>query len=691
MKDTRPHPRVLAARFALLGALAGLPVGLLEAFHISRTPSIPVLLVPDSGYVIWFLDPLVLLSVFGLLGLVCGLAAIARPRAGWLWVASCASIGAGTAGLNLVWLARPSIIREWAAESAIPASFAIWFLLSCGTLFVCHFWPRRIRRVLEGDVPPLRLLAAMFLSSVVVLAAGIGYDLTHSLTGPALAAESRAPAGKPNIVFIVLDTVRADHLSLYGYPRPTTSHLDQWAKEGVVFDNAISASPWTLPSHASMFTGLLPHQHGAEEAIPLEGRSWTLAEILASEGYETAAFTANFAYGLKGWGYGQGFQLYDDYSESLAHNFELTVLGGSALQRLYNGLIRYEPLERRSAGQINRDIFPWLHRHGARPFFLFINYFDAHAPYLAPAPYGQRFGQVSSQVLKQVNNLEGAKLREPLPRKELAEVVDGYDNCLAYLDLELDELLRYLASSPAWNNTVVIVTSDHGEEIGEWNLFGHHWDVHRQVLHVPLIILGPGIPRGLRVGHVAATRELFSTVLDFVFPGREPFHRRSLSRFWRPGFQPDDSDGSVVSELTPDLTGRWSSASISFTTSRWHYIHNAEGKSELYDWINDREEETNLARLPEYRQTLDNLQNQLRETVGRSLRPWRGPQYLWALDGPGYSFLRATEFGLKYASTLSEAPYRIGSTQAYFRPQESAPIVRPNTAEKQLLQSLPYH
>jgi arylsulfatase A-like enzyme len=459
----------------------------------------------------------------------------------------------------------------------------------------------------------------------------------------------------------------------------------------VVFENAIAPAPWTLASHTSMFTGLLPHQHGADWAIPLGGSPWTLAEILKSEGYHTAAFTANFGYGLKGWGYDQGFEVYDDNSPLIRHNLVMTYWGRNLLERCYKDLIRYEPLERQNVERVNEGIFRWFRHRPARPFFLFINYFDAHEPYLPPAPYDHKFGRISTPLLKRSRDLCYAKPGEPVPAQDVKRIISAYDNSLTYLDRGLDNLLQVLQRSRTLDNTIVIITSDHGEDLGDHQRFGHASGIYRELLHVPLIFLGAGIPQGLRVQHVAATRELFSTVLDLASPGKAPFHRRSLARFWRPAFQADDSDGFVISELTSFSKMNWIPTSISLFTPQWQYIHNAEGKSELYDWVKDPEEKVDLAGLPEYGQTVRDLQGQLQETIGSSLPPWRGPQHLSALDHPGFSFARNSAFSLQQASSAEAPAFRIGLTQAYFRPQASTPVVRRNVSNKDLLNSLPYH
>ena len=691
MESGKCRPHELVARFVLLGALTGLPIGLLEAFYIYRNPSIPLLLYPDSSYVIWFLDPLVLVVFFGFLGLLSGVAAISRPRADWLWVAFCISFAAGVADLYLALVTIQFIHGELSLSLVATISPAIWGFFSCVTLVVCRFWSRPLRRQLGGSVQLLKLQAAGLLLIVVALSTGVEYCRTHPFnTGAVPAPPSRATSERPNIVFIVLDTVRADHLSIYGYQRPTTPNLERWAKEGVVFDNAIAPAPWTLASHASMFSGLLPHQHGGDWAFPLGESPWTLAEILKTQGYETAAFNANCSYGQRGWGYAQGFQIYEDNSSSWQHNLAITLVGRTLIQPVCRIVMHDEPLGRRNASELNHDIYSWFRKRSSHPYFLFINYFDVHAPYLSSPPYERLFGHMPASLIQKVNTTGGTILTEPLRPDELIQLTGAYDNCLAYLDFQLDKLLRFLESMPAWKNTMVIVTSDHGEDLGERSMFGHGWDLHLQELHVPLIMLGPGIPRGERIQYLVGTRELFSTVLDFIFHGKAPFHRRSLSRFWRPGFRPQASDKVVVSERTPRPWRKLRPTSISLMTPQWQYIQNAKGEKEVYDWVHDPEEKNNLAELPEYSETLDDLQRQLEETVSISLRPWQGTEYLHALDEHGRSFLPHAENNMKGTATASDAVYRIGMTQAHFHPQASTQRPQVSRSERELLQSLPY-
>ncbi len=415
---------------------------------------------------------------------------------------------------------------------------------------------------------------------------GVGYfsGKAAPFSAPSGPRQAARP-GTPNIVFIVLDTVRADHLSSYGYSRPTTPNLDRLARAGVLFENAIAPTSWTLASHASMFTGLLPHQHGADWSRPLPRDPRTLADVLRSRGYETAGFVANFNYCQRGWGIGRGFETYVDDSESLRRNLAGTLLGTALIQPVYQNFCRFDYLERQDAREMNRQVFGWLRRRSTRPFFLFLNYFDCHSPYLTEPPYDHRFGKLSDKLVHKL--FEALQSKDPargFTATEQASLVAGYDDCLAFLDEHVGRLLDLLQRSPEGRNTIVIITSDHGEAFGEQGWYSHGYNLYREVLHVPLIITGPGIPKDVRIRRLVRTRDLFSTVLDLAAGGKTPFSPYSLARFWNPQLTPQPFDDFAVSELVPIFNEGGKQAMISLTTPEWQYIYNSSGRQELYHW-----------------------------------------------------------------------------------------------------------
>ena len=687
--------RTLISRFVLAGAVIGSFAGLCEGTFLYLSPQ-PPLLRPDTQSVILFLAPLGACAVFTILGLILGIVATRGRQWNPRRAAGFAAAGLGIAGVYI--MAAVHLINGVGHGSVLQALTQklplLWLAaLSGGSWLVIRLLWRWLRPFF--DVEPVlksKLLKVAVVASIALGPCGTAFYILRQpsqLRAVPLAAASGGATG-PNIILITLDTVRADHLSAYGYPFPTTPNLDRLAQKGVLFENAISPSSWTLASHGSIFTGLLPHQHGGNWAAPIDPRPWTLADVLASRGYETAGFSSNIVYGYSGWGMGQGFEMYDDDSRSVEHNLTKTRVAQGIVLPFYRKFVGKNYFERRSAGELNRDVAGWLRHRSSHPYFLFINYFDVHSPYLAPSGYDGRFGRMSKDLL----NKWLVKNRVPHPSHfgpdDQRSVVGSYDNCVSYLDEQVGKLAGMIARTQDAAKTIFIITSDHGEAFGEHGPYGHGWDLHREVVRVPLIIIGSGIPAGVKINAIVPTQELFSTVLDIAWSGKSPFHTTSLSRFWSPDFSPGPSDDAIVSELVSYHSGgQWISASL--TTPAWKYIHDASGRSELYHWPSDLNEQKDLAGSPSYKTVLDSLRNRLNERIASSLGPWRGPEYLLGLDGPAYSFMRNTGLRFHSGEDPPDGEPRIGSAQAYFPVKTPDRYISLPQPDKDLLESLPYH
>jgi arylsulfatase A-like enzyme len=668
----------LIGRDAECGALAGLIAGVLEGFYKFKYPSFSALLTPGVSYVILFLGPLVDGVAGGLLGFAAGL--FFASRRFWRYVTL-------VLGMSLVAVIVLSMARD-PGKATIdllgphPTPFSIAtrvgvILMGAGAFIVGRLLPFQTRRI---------VLVGAF--TICLAAVGI-YAVNPSVRRAATVTGAPVPSGKPNIILITLDTVRADHLSLYGYARRTTPSLEMWARKGVVFENAIAPSSWTLPSHASFFTGLLPHQHGADSFKPLDPSWWTLCDVLNARGYETAGFTSNLDYGGMGWGLGNGFELYDDDSGTLRHNLKGLLVGGAILQPLYAKFVRPEPMDRRDATNINQEVLRWFHHRSDRPFYLFINYYDVHDPYLVPAHRASPFGKVSPWEIARVKSMTDQEENRPIiSADDQGRLVAGYDNCLAFLDASVGELLDSLSRLPGWENTIVIITSDHGEGFGEHDSYGHGCNLYRELLHVPLVILGPKVPADLRISSVVRLQELYETVLQFAGMEGPPFMRGGLQRFWTPGYQPGDWDEFVVSEVSG---GTADPGPISLTTPEWQLIDDSQGNQELYHWVGDPGEKVNLAKSPDAFKTLRDLQSQLRLVETESFRPWFGPQYLPILPRTD----RAAGDSPRLPVQLDSSPVNsswipIGAAQAFF-PRRESTLKQPPSGDRELLRSLPYH
>jgi hypothetical protein len=279
--------------------------------------------------------------------------------------------------------------------------------------------------------------------TVLWVAAAVMVIATGALAWPRF-TEARAmralPApslGAPNVLLIVLDTVRAESLGLYGYERATSPHLDRFARGGVVFSRAFSTSPWTLPSHGGMFTGRLPHELTGGWVTPIDGTHRTLAEALTSAGYATAGFVANTTYCSAEFGLARGFSHYEDHRASIARSLLATSFGTAASKAL--SLSSRYRFWLKNAEHVNADFLHWVDaRDESRPFFAFLNYYDAHAPYVAPPEYVRRF---SDKAVR--GDIWSRTLDEWRP-EEIPGLQTAYDSTLAYLDEQVGRLFDAL-------------------------------------------------------------------------------------------------------------------------------------------------------------------------------------------------------------------------------------------------------
>lgn len=341
------------------------------------------------------------------------------------------------------------------------------------------------------------------------------------LAAEAVAARPLPSPDAPNILLLILDTVRAADLQLFGGTAARTPTLERLARDGTVFTRAYSTAPWTLPSHASMFTGRWPHEFRADWWQPLGERFPTLGEIFQDAGYATAGFVGNTINCSAESGLDRGFDVYGDHRVSPGHAVLSISLGRFlAGSRLVHRLLGTEQVPgRKSAAVVNAEALGWLAAQGGRPTFLFLNYFDAHAPYIPPAPFDTLAGPVGAgpSLLQRLWNrgrplATGDRFAEDTARHHAA-----YAASISALDHEIGRLLDSVAARAPGRRTILVITSDHGEEFGEHGVYEHGLSLYPLSLHVPLLLVDSArVSRGRRVDEVTSLQHLASTIVDLA-------------------------------------------------------------------------------------------------------------------------------------------------------------------------------
>jgi arylsulfatase A-like enzyme len=409
-------------------------------------------------------------------------------------------------------------------------------------------------------------------------------------------AGSCAPrASGPSVILIVLDTVRADHLSAYGYGRPTTPHLEAFGESATRFTRAKATSPWTLPSHASMFTGLYPSEHTAhtvwldperpdstliDNVRPLPDAAVTLAEVLRDAGYQTAGIVANPVFLTPRYNAHQGFDTWE--------------------------------VRLRRAHEVNEEALAWLDRRDeGRPFLLFLNYMDAHNPYNTdtPRPEVAELAETDSRALLDELHPKVMPGTGDGPADRLAVLMDQYDVALRNLDEGLGELFTALRERGLYDDVVLLVTSDHGEFLGEHRLLAHSKDVYEPVMGVPMWLKRPGQTAGdleERPVSLAQVPALLATECA-------PLAERDWATPWPSALVLGENHFTRLK----DLRAPWSHR---FLRSRWvawdddrKYIHSSDGQFEAYDLQADPAERANL--LPDRAGEFEELVWQFQEMV----------------------------------------------------------------------------
>jgi arylsulfatase A-like enzyme len=433
-----------------------------------------------------------------------------------------------------------------------------------------------------------RLAWTCALASVVVTLA-CGGVLAPGEPPPGAAAKPR-----PNVLMIVLDTLRADHVSCLGKSRPTTPALDALAREGTLYATCISPGSWTLPSHASLFTGLYFRDHRAGcQTLRLDVELTTLAEALGGAGYATVGFSNNPWLG-SGTGLTQGFAEFHDVWRDRG----ATVDQGAAVT--------------------NERALAWIDDRPAKsaPFFMFVNYLEPHLAYAPPPPFDRAYLPEEADParvarLRAFRNPDDLAhdLKVPghvLEDEDLKILAAQYAGEVAYLDSRLGELVQGLRSRGLLDGTLLVVTSDHGEHLGDHGLLDHKMSLYDALLHVPLVLRYPAsIPSGLVVTGLVQTNDVYPTVLATCGiqapppPGsrllpfddeRDSTRTLALAEFDRPA-----PFAQVVKQQFPDGDfAPFDRSLLALRTPRYKLIVGSDGRRELYDVSLDPGEKNDL-------------------------------------------------------------------------------------------------
>lgn len=590
-----------------------------------------------SRHFVWTV-PLVDAVLFLALGIVLGAAILAWPVQG-----------------------RRVAFRVIATFLVLPALLALvprvhgiaWLIVALGVAI-------RVVPVLERRAERVRRLFVWGLPVVFVIVGGLAaYPFAADRYRGWKDASNVVPAaGSPNVILLVLDTVAADHLGLYGYTRPTSPTLDELASRGARFDAARATSSWTLPSHAGMFTGRWPHELSAGWLEPLDAARPTLAGYLAQQGYATAGFVANTLYCAWDSGLDRGFTTYRDFPLTASGALKAAVLvsrpieGVQTAARWLDDWLGF-PLvtpkarwlgslldaDRKDAATVNRQFLRWLdhEKPSQRPFFAFLNYYDAHYPYQVPPTGIHRFGVAPRTAREAELTLNWWLIdKKNLAPSEIGFARDLYDDCVAHLDEQVGGLVDALELRNILRNTWLIVVADHGESFGEHEgVFCHGMSLYQTELHVPIVIVPPTSSQpGQIVSRTVSLRDLPTSIVEMLGLERgSTFPGTSLASLIKPvdakvnrlqslpqvlsevvPNNPLDSDRTRLMVKPPPL--------VSLAEPGWSYIRREDSWSEeLFHLENDPGESHDRSQDPAARRVLERMRDAISRLIGERPAP----------------------------------------------------------------------
>jgi len=414
----------------------------------------------------------------------------------------------------------------------------------------------------------------------------------------------------PSVMLVMIDATRTDRLSCYGYDRPTTPNIDKIASEGVLYEQAFAPDVWTLPVMSSVFTGLVPHDHGVTFQRPrLASHHVTLAGLLAEQGYVTWGASAVPWIG-RATGLDRGFSEFWEAYRLLKGRAPSKV--AELINRFYAKYIfqRYGRGARRITQAVIRRLQAKQSNHAHSPFFMFVHYMEPHYPHNPPKPYDALFFE-DRQLLARAKKINHHPLdffagKIVLNEEDFELLNNLYDAEITYMDAQLGQLYRALEELGLLDTTAIVLFADHGENIGDHGLLDHHFCLYDSLIHVPLIVrYPPQFARGERIEELITTTDIFRTILELAGLGDDqiPGNTRSL--------RVEDVRASPRDYITAETTGEFLRAIEkrkpvrdlshydrklrAVRTSRYKYIEGSDGSMELYDLRSDPDEQCNLA------------------------------------------------------------------------------------------------
>jgi arylsulfatase A-like enzyme len=434
---------------------------------------------------------------------------------------------------------------------------------------------------------------------------------------------------RPNVVLIILDTARALNFSCYGYGRQTTPNIDRIAREGVLFENAISPSPWTLPAHASIFTGMYPSGHGCHEKHKFLSPDFdSLPQILKRNGYRTVGISNN-SWVSRSFGFGKGFDKLLNMWQLVQSEIDIAdpvAIGVEKYKKAAGVLLRGNPFVNAlnavygkafwrqydyGARRINRTVKKLLNGGlgAGEPFFLFINYLEPHLVYKAPEPFWGKFlpdgssREEAGSVNQDAWGYVGGVI--PMSGRDHDLLTALYDAELAYLDYRIEELFGLLAGKGMLDDTLVLITSDHGENIGEHGLMDHQYCLYDTLLKVPLIARYPAVwDGGAREDGVVQTTGILPTVLEIVqLEANGRIQGESLLGTGGGGYAiseylgPQPPVDAIHKRYPKGDFSKFDRSLFSIRSRDWKFIEASDGRNELYDVSKDPGETQNVIEL----------------------------------------------------------------------------------------------